>query len=80
MPPLHLLSETLQAAAASRTSSRAFSITESPGFEGGVSTEMLPSALMRVYMNRFTGVIPGLCSPRLVLMLSRQFGCPAPLW
>jgi len=46
IPPLHLLSDTLQAATPRRTSISALKTTLSPGFERGDSTAILPSAFI----------------------------------
>ena len=79
LPLLHLLSDTLQAATLSVISNNAFITILSPALEIGVSTEILPLALISVCINRLTGVIIGLCSARALLILSKQFGCPLPL-
>lgn len=75
-PLLHLLSETLHAATPSVKSISASSATLSPALDFGASTEKLPSELTFVYINRLTGVMMGRFSPKALLMLSRQLGCP----
>ena len=78
-PLLQLLSDTLQAAIPSRASIFAFRIILSPALERGGSTEREPSGFIFVCIKIFIGCIMGRFSPRLRLILSRQFGCPSPL-
>ena len=72
--PLHLLSETLHAATPKVISRNAFSTILSPAFEIGSSTEILPSALIFVCMNKFMGVMIGRFFFFSEFILSRQFG------
>ena len=72
LPLLQELSETLQAAIPSVTSTNASSTILLPAFESGAHTSMLPSALIFVYIKRFIGRMIGCDVQSALLMLSRQ--------
>ena len=77
-PLLHGLSATLHAAIPTRTSISALKTILSPAFDKGGFTFIVPSSSICEFINKFTGQIIALLSPRTLFIVSWQLGCPFP--